>query len=504
MAAQQIVAKRDARIRELEELLALALRRNFGKKSEKRATGKLTPPRQPGKGPRRHGGGRKPLPSHLLRYRTEYGLDEADRHCPDCGDVMSEFGETVTEELEQIRLFLVHQIARKKYSCKHCQTKVLVADGPVRVLDKCMAGPSFLAMMLVQKFGDHLPLYRQERMLKRDGISITRATLCSWTSRCGQMLHPIAKEILRSILASPCVQTDDTGMLIQVVEGGEAKKGYVWTYTNRDDLVYFHLTTSHGHEAPLAILREYEGYVQADAHASYNALFRIGKAKEAGCMAHARRKFVEAIESDEIRSNQVVALIGRLYDIEREAKQLGLEPDRVRLLREEHSTPTLAEIKRLIDPWNPELDPPAVLPKSPLGGAVTYALNQWDALCRYTEDGRLDIDNNRSERMLRHVAIGRKNYLSVGNEVTGQEAANIISVVMTCRAVGIDPQTYLTQTLQDLARWDGSDERLAEMTPMAWKRRGDVATIAEAQRQRIVEILSAIAAEQARPRADTS
>lgn len=485
----------EAQIKDLEYRVAQLLQRTFGKKSEKLPIGKLmtSPPRGGGRAERQHGS-RKPLPDHLPRYRTDYELDASDLCCPDCGDPMDEFGELIAEELEHIRMTLVHQMARKKYACKKCQGKVIVADGPVRVLDKCMAGPSFLAHVLVQKFADHLPLYRQERMLKRDGISISRATLCTWVSRCGQMLDPIAKAILRTILASPCVQTDDTGLLIQVVDEGKAKKGYIWTYTTKDCLVYYQLTAGRGGDGPEEILGNYEGFVQADGLASYDALFRKGKAIEVACWAHARRKFVEALDSEGVRAPQVVDRIRDLYQIEREAKDAALGPVETRALRQERAIPILRDLEVVLQDWNPKNDPPKVLPKSPLGGAVTYALNQWQALCRYTEDGRLDIDNNRSERMLRHVAVGRKNWLSVGNELTGQEAANVMTVVMTCRALDIDPQVYLTRTLQDLARWDGSADQVDQWTPMRWKERGlDLAAIEE-HRDHIAKVLAAAVA----------
>ena len=436
----------------------------------------------------------------MPRYRTVYELDEDERHCPDCGDVMAEFGEITSEELEHIRMTLVHQMARKKYCCKKCQDKVLTSDGPVRVLDKCMAGPSFLAHVLVQKFADHLPLYRQERMLKRDGIAITRATLCTWVSRCGQMLDPIAKAILHTIFESPCVQTDDTGLLIQVVEGGEAKKGYVWTYTTKNNLVYYQLTTGRGGNGPKKILGAYSGFVQADALASYDALFKEGNATEVGCWAHARRKFIEALDSDCDRAQQMVDKIRDLYQIEREAKAQALEPELVLTLRQARSKPILADIEKLLAAWDPKCDPPVVLPKSPLGSAVTYATNQWQALCRYADDGRLDIDNNRSERMLRHVAIGRKNWLAVGNELSGQESANVMSVVMTCRALDIDPQIYLTRTLQDIARWDGTQAQIDQWTPMRWKDRGIDVLRADEHREHIGRALADAVANVARGR----
>ncbi len=498
---EQRVADLEAQIKALEHRIAQLLQRTFGKKSEKLPIGKLMASPAPppgGDGPARQRGSRKPLPEHLPRYRTDYEIDAADRCCADCGDTMTEFGEITAEELEHIRMTLVHQMARKKYSCKKCQGTVVVADGPVRVLDKCMAGPSFLAHVLVQKFADHLPLYRQERMLKRDGIAISRATLCSWVSRCGQMLDPIAKAILRTILAAPCVQTDDTGLLIQVVDDGKAQKGFVWTYTTPECLVYYQLTTGRGSDGPLAILGNYVGYVQADGLPSYDALFRVGKAVEVACWAHSRRKFIEAIESDGVRAQLMVEKVRDLYQIEREAKVLALDPAAVLALRQDRAKPILRDIEAVLQDWNPKNNPPKVLPKSPLGVAVTYAINQWQALCRYAEDGRLDIDNNRSERMLRHVAIGRKNWLSVGNEMTGQEAANVMTVVMTCRALDIDPQIYLTRTLQDLARSDGTEAQIEEWTPMRWKDRGLDVTVIEEHREHIGKVLAAAVANAAR------
>jgi transposase len=312
------------------------------------------------------------------------------------------------------------------------------------------------------------------------------------------MLEPIAKAILRAILATPCVQTDDTGLLIQVVEDGKAKKGYIWTYTTKDCLVYYQLTTGRGGDGPQEILGNYRGFVQADGLASYDALFRQGNAVEVGCWAHARRKFVEAFDSEGVRAPLMVDKIRDLYLIEREAKHAGLSPMQNLALRQERAKPILRDIEAILRDWNPKNDPPIVLPKSPLGVAVTYALNQWQALCRYAEDGRLDIDNNRSERMLRHVAIGRKNWQSVGCELTGQEAANIMTVVMTCRALDIDPQIYLTRTLQDLARSDGSLAQVEQWTPMRWKERGLDLAVIEEHRDHIGKVLANAVANAAR------
>ena len=470
-AQQQRVGELEAKVKELEVRMAQLLQRTFGRKSEKLAIGKMMKS-PPGDAPPRQGGSRKPLPDHLPRYRTEYELEPEERRCPDCGEAMPEFGELTSEELEHIRMTLVHQMARKKYSCKKCKGNVLIADGPVRVLDKCMAGPSFLANVLVQKFADHLPLHRQQRMLKRDDIAISRATLCNWVSRCGQMLDPIAKAILREVLSSPCVQTDDTGLLIQAVADGEAKNGYVWTYTTKADLVYYQLTTGRGGEGPKAILGNYTGFVQADGLASYDALFREGKAVEVACWAPARRKFVEALDSDRERAERMIEKIRDLYQIEREAKDRALDPAAVLALRQERAKPILSDIAGQLRQWDPANDPPKVLPKSPLGSAVVYARNQWQALCRYTDDGRLDIDNNRSERMLRHVAVGRKNWMSVGNEMTGQEAANVMTVVMTCQ----------------IDQW----------TPMRWKDRGLDVTMIEEHREHIGKVLAAAVANTAR------
>ena len=287
------------------------------------------------------------------------------------------------------------------------------------------------------------------------------------------------------------------------MDGGEAKKGYVWAYTTKDGLVYYQLTTGRGGDGPKEILGSYTGFVQADGLASYDALFKQGKAIEVACWAHARRKFIEALDSDHDRAQQMIDKIRDLYAVEREAKEQALEHDAVLAIRQARSKPILAEIEKLLAAWDPTRDPPTVLPKSPLGSAVTYATNQWQALARYAEDGRLDIDNNRSERMLRHVAIGRKNWMSVGNEITGQEAANVMSVVMTCRALDIDPQVYLTRTLQDLARWDGSNAQIEAWTPMRWKERGIDIVSANEHREHIGKALAAAVANVARAKPTT-
>jgi transposase len=412
--------------------------------------------------PKKHLNGRRPLPEHLPRKRIEYYPPQEDLICSCCGQTKQTIGEEVTEELDYVPAsFVVRQHVRIKYACKNCQEGVVIADLPARPIEKGRPGPGLLSHMLTSKYSDHLPLYRQEGIWKRHGVDIKRSTMCDWVRDCADLLSPIVRYMQTIILESKKIHTDDTPVPVQDGSRTQTRKGYLWAYIGDNNDVVFDYTPTHSRDGPVAFLGDYSGYVHADAYKGYDAFFEKGKATEVACWAHTRRKFFDSLTTDPRRAHIMLAMIGKLYDVERQAKEENLDAIALRELRQEQSKPILGEISGRLDDWSIE-----VLPKSPVGQAVGYARGQWIALNRYTEDGDLDIDNNLSERVLRTVAIGRKNWLFAGSDAGAERAAIIYSLVASCKLCEIDPFEYLRDVLDRVSTHPAS--KIAELTPPSW------------------------------------
>jgi transposase len=410
-----------------------------------------------------HRNGRRPLPAHLPRERIEHHPPKEELVCPCCGRAKQVMGEEVTEELDYVPAsFIVRQHVRLKYVCKHCQEDVVIADLPPRPIEKGRPGTGLLAHVLTSKYCDHLPLHRQEGIFKRHGVDIHRSTMCDWVRDCAHLLSPIVHYMKQIILQSKIINTDDTPVPILDGSRTQTRKGYLWAYIGDKRTVVFDYTPSHSRDGPVAFLGDYGGYVQADAYKGYDAFFETGDATEVGCWAHTRRKFYDGRTTDPRHAHEMLALIGKLYDIEREAKQNELDAPAVKELRQQHSKPILAEISPRLEDWSI-----TVLPKSPMGQAVGYARGQWKALNRYLDDGDLDIDNNLSERVLRTVALGRRNWMFAGSDAGAERAAVIYSLVATCKLCHLDPFAYLRDVLDRVSTHPAS--RIAELTPSAWK-----------------------------------
>jgi len=374
---------------------------------------------------RKNGHGRKVLPAHLPRERTEIRPKEEDRICPCCNKPMSVIGEEVTEELDYVPAsFVVRELARPKYACKACQEGVVIADLPPRPIPKGLAGSGLLAHVLTSKYADHQPLYRQQGIFRRHGVDIAPSTMCDWVRDMADLLSPIAVTMKQQILQSHRINTDDTPVLVQNPSGQPSGRGYLWVYIGDGRQAVFDFTATRSRAGPLDFLGTYKGYVQADAYSGYDVLFQPSEDGEpsprieVGCWAHARRKFYDARLDDRQRCTQMLALIGRLYEVERDAKELDADA-RCRL-RGQRSKPILDEIQGRLEAWSIE-----VLPRGPVGKAVTYARRQWVALTRYIDDGRLPIDNGVSERALRRAAVGRKNWRApeVPSRTSGRKKA---------------------------------------------------------------------------------
>ena len=407
---------------------------------------------------RRPSTGRRPLPMHLPRRRVEVEVPEADRQCA-CGHVKGRIGESIAEKLEyEPASFLVIQTVRAKYACPHCHHGVVEAPAPPQALEKSLAGEGLLAHVVVSKYVDHLPLHRLEGIFARQGIGLARTTLCGWIADVAVALAPIGDQLRLEIVAATYLQTDDTSVTVLDERGG-SYKGRLWTYL--DPLgrqVVFDATRTHERDGPDRFLADFRGALQADAYSGYDGLYRSGRVVEIGCWAHARRRFVEAFMTDRSAA-RMIALIQQLYDVER--ANADLTPEARHRQRRAESAPLLARI-------GTERDTLArtVLPKSPVGDAVRYLTNQWTALQRFVDDGRLAIDNNRAENQLRTVAVGRKNWLFAGSFEGARRAALLYSLVQSCKLIGIPPFDYLKDVLLLVATHP--HRLIAQLTPRGW------------------------------------
>jgi transposase len=404
---------------------------------------------------------RKHFPPHLPVMRTTFELSGEQRRCA-CGRELSEIGEEVTKELERLEIAVVHEIARKKYACRHCECGVRIAPGPDRVIDRGLLGVGFLAHVLVERFGHHMPYNRLESKFASEGFDLSRSVLCESAVRCAEILAPIAEQIRKDALASGVVQTDDTPVVIQEGSEQRSRQGRVWVYRGLGGEVFFDTTEARGRDGPLAILGDFAGYMQADAYKVYDAIYKAGQVIEVGCWAHARRYFIDAEGSEPELAREAISRIGELYALERQAKAADFSLAQLHALREAESLPRLARLRDWMAVTRTK-----VLDKGPLAKAIDYALSNWGALVRYCEDGRLSIDNNAAERALRSIAVGRKNWIFFGNERGGQAAAVMYSLIATCREHEVDPRTYLRDVLLRVAK----EGDVHHLTPYGWKAR---------------------------------
>jgi transposase len=464
----------------LQHQLDALLRARFGKKSEKLDPNQLllfakelleqepasateTPAEElASPAAARKSTGRKPLPRNLPRKRIEYDIPDEEKACPCCGEKRTRIGADTSEQLEYVPAsMLVIEHVRFKYACKNCQENVTTAPKPPQPIEKGLAAPGLLAHVITSKYADHLPLYRLEGIFARHGVEISRKTTCDWVAACADLVEPIYQRMAERIKLSRVIHTDATTVPVQEKGSSKTKKAYLSPYIGDADhpLTVFDYTESYTRDGPLAFLAGYQGYLQADAHSTYDELYKTGAIREVACWAHARRKFFDAKTTDPARAHVALAMIGDLYAIEREAaeRMTKVEEATDSLLaherayadryqfRQEHA---VGKLERL-NAWLTE-EQHRALPKSPIGEAISYALNHWEALCRYTEQGYLAIDNNIAERAIKNVVIGRKNWLFAGSDEGGHTAAILFSLTVTCKNLGIDPFAYLRDVLTRL------------------------------------------------------
>jgi transposase len=462
--------------------------------------------------------GRGKLSEDLPRRPLHHELSEAERWCA-CGHQRVDIGSDLSEQVDwQPASLFVWQHWVHKYVCPHCAKKateatmtpakdsaadtsardmpvstveaatpnlapstdvprtaalgpaVIAAPKPPAPIAKGLPGAGLLAYLIVSKYFDHLPLHRLEHIVKRQGLPLSRSTMCDWMAASAQVLRPLYDIMVSHVLRSAWLHTDDTPVKNRGHQPGTTALSRLWIYWGDRNHPYnvFDFTLNRKRDGPQDFLADFHGYLQADAFSGYDALYlpspRADRVPilEVACNAHARRKFHEARGSDVVRSHQALAYYGQLYELERAATLAGLDDDQRLRMRQDFAVPILNTFHAWLEAQRAQ-----VLPKSPMAEALGYALNNWTALCRYTETGFLAIDNNVAEREMKHIAIGRKNWLFFGSDQGGRTAAVLFSFTSTCHRLGIEPWAYLQDVLTRLPSMPA--ERLGELLPDRWQ-----------------------------------
>jgi len=408
---------------------------------------------------------RQPDYDRLPQRRFEYDVPEAEKICSQCGEHKARIGVDERKELHFVPAhFELHIHVLPKHACPHCRDGVVSPEPPQRPLSGCIAGPGLLAALVVSKFVEHSTLYRFEDICTRFGLYLSRSTLCDWVAKVADLLTPLYELQKNLVLSAGVLWTDDTPVRFLGGPTPGSHQGQFWTYIGPAPVPYdvYDFTQNRKRDGPADFLKNFAGYLHADAFSGYDGIFTgsDGRIVEVACWAHARRKFFDARSSSPTEASLILEMIRRLYEVEDRARPLD---DAGRHdLRQAELVPILERLRAELDRLSSKL-----LPKSALAQAVTYALNQWQALCRYTEDGRLTIDNNVSERRLRDQAIGRKNWLFLGSEQAGERAAVIYTIVAGAKRHRLEPWAYLTDVILQLAV-DANPEALQHLLPDDW------------------------------------
>jgi transposase len=405
---------------------------------------------------------RKPLPTHLPRQETVLAPGDA---CAACGGKLKPLGEDVTEELDYVPgRFVVNRIVRPRLACTCCEA-ICQAPLPSRPIERGRPGPGLLAHVLVAKYGDHLPLYRQSQIFEREGIDLNRSTLADWVGKSTALLEPLADAIGRHVLGGSAIFADDTPIKLQAPGTGKTKTARIWTYV-RDERPWlgpdppaacYRFTVDRKGEHPASHLRGFQGWMHADGYAGFNELYRSGGVREVACLAHIRRKFVDVFQSEgSVIAEEAIKRIAGLYAVEKEGR--GRSPDERVRLRQAHAKPILDDLESWLHAQLPKISG-----KSELAKAIRYALARMRKLRPYLDQGCLEADNNGAERALKPVALGRKNYIFVGSAGGGRSAAIAYTLIGSAKLNGVDPQAWLTEVLGQIA--DHKITRIDELLP---------------------------------------
>lgn len=477
-------SKADARIERLQAILEAFQRHRFGRKSEQldpdqfelaledietalgsvHAATDAAVPKPKSERPRKTNRGS--LPAHL--ERIEQIVDVEEKACPCCSGGLHQIGEDVAERLDVVpTTFRVLVTRRPRYGCRSCESAVVQAPAPARIVEGGIPTEALIAQVLVSKYADHLPLYRQAQIYARQGIQLDRSTLADWVGRAAWYLRPLRDHILERLRRSERLFADET--TAPVLEPGrkKTKTGQIWAYACDDrpwdgsdpPMVAYVYAADRKTERPEAHLQGFAGILQVDGYSAYTALARRHQQiRLAFCWAHVRRKFYELAQSSPVAA-EVLRRIASLYAIEDEVR--GLSADERRDTRDQHSRPVIDDLYKFLEARHRQ-----VSAKSRLGEAIRYALTRWDGLTAFLGDGRIDLDNNTVERAIRPLALGRKNALFAGSDEGGDNWAVIATLIENCKLAGINPHTWLTETLSKLANGHPAS-RIDELLPHA-------------------------------------
>lgn len=508
-ACHELIAHLAAENRQLQARVDWLARKLFGRSSERLAAGELeffgeafAPAKNDNDNsaqnsaraaeeakaaePQRRGGGRHPLPADLPRQRLVHDVPEEAKICAECGREKKRIGEEVSEQLEFVpaSTFVIEHVC-PKYACAHCRGGVVQGQKPAQPIEKCMAGPGLLAHVIVSKYGEHSPLYRQEAILARHGVQLSRALLCQWVMMSAEALEPVVKAMRAAILKSRVLATDDTPVDVHTEQGNHQGRLWVSIGDALQPSTVYDFSWTRGGEHAGKFLGDFSAVLQADAFSGYDALFKKDERRpekipltEAGCNAHARRYFFEAAAEAPALVARILRLYKRMWSVEREAKEKWpvlrepaptaaalAEAASGRLgLRRRRSRPVMKALHKILKILQRRGD---ILPKSGLGKAIGYALGHWAALTFFLGDGLAEADNNQCERALRGVCISRKNWLHLGSRRGGRAAAVLFSLVQSARRHGIDSFVYLRDLLARIRTHPQS--RIHELFPDNWK-----------------------------------